>query len=214
MSWRLAKSLEQLRSEVNTLWPNRSKASDGTIGDAAHGTKTDHYPNPQGVVCAFDLTHDPANGVDCNLLFAAVIKRRHPASKYHIWQDKVVRAYDKPGIPAWTVAPYTKGGHFGHMHNSVGVGPDGQSTGPYDIATPWLVGLTDPAQPEDDLTPEQDRLLRDIFDRVTGMHQGVTTDDGVYHAWTDKRGRGDLRTLDPALQPILDRLDAIEAKLK
>src|SRR5688500_6227543 len=68
---RLADSLRQFRDEVDTRWPNRNKRSDGWLGDAAHqATPSDHNPNPQGVVCAFDLTHDPANGVDCNELFA------------------------------------------------------------------------------------------------------------------------------------------------
>ena len=33
MAWRLAKSLEKLRSQVNAKHPKRSKASDGAIGD-------------------------------------------------------------------------------------------------------------------------------------------------------------------------------------
>jgi len=39
MSWRLARSLEPLRNEVNAAAPNRSKASDGTIGDTAHSSR-------------------------------------------------------------------------------------------------------------------------------------------------------------------------------
>lgn len=33
MAWRLAKSLVTLREQVNALSPNRSRVSDGTIGD-------------------------------------------------------------------------------------------------------------------------------------------------------------------------------------
>ena len=59
MAWRLARSLETLRAQINALSPNRSKASDGTIGDAAHSARTsDHNPDGGGVVRALDLTHD------------------------------------------------------------------------------------------------------------------------------------------------------------
>lgn len=40
MAWRLAKSLVQLREQINALSPNRSKVSDGTIGNAAHSART------------------------------------------------------------------------------------------------------------------------------------------------------------------------------
>jgi hypothetical protein len=75
MAWRTAIALDEYRNEVNRRFPNRSKATDGTIGDNAHagqGQGSDHNPwvmrNGVGVVRAFDLTHDPRNGVDCEKL--------------------------------------------------------------------------------------------------------------------------------------------------
>ncbi|HKV33547.1 MAG TPA: hypothetical protein VJP89_04485, partial [Pyrinomonadaceae bacterium] len=61
MAWRVAKSLLRLREQINELAPNRSKASDGTIGDAAHASrKSDHNPwvkdGSIGVVTAMDIT--------------------------------------------------------------------------------------------------------------------------------------------------------------
>ena len=51
--------------------PGRNKASDGTIGDAAHqATSSDHNPRlirglgATPVVTAADITHDPARGAD------------------------------------------------------------------------------------------------------------------------------------------------------
>lgn len=35
MAWRLARSLEKLRTQINKAYPNRSKASDGTNWAAA-----------------------------------------------------------------------------------------------------------------------------------------------------------------------------------
>lgn len=75
MAWRLAKSLDKLRTQVNKEWPNRSKVSDGTIGDTAHSSRlSQHNPNSAGVVTAFDITHDPKNGADMNKLKEQLIK--------------------------------------------------------------------------------------------------------------------------------------------
>lgn len=72
MSYYLAPSLVLLRNEVNKRWPNRSKVSDGWIGDAAHSARTsDHNPDwglrgaRRGVVRALDIT---TSGVDVDLL--------------------------------------------------------------------------------------------------------------------------------------------------
>lgn len=68
MSYYLATSLKKLRDEVNVLWPNRSKISDGWIGDTSHqARKSDHNPDYSsgGVVRALDVT---ARGIDVNRL--------------------------------------------------------------------------------------------------------------------------------------------------
>ena len=69
MSWRLARSLAVLRSQINDLSPNRSKISDGTIGNQEHASRvSDHNPNAAGVVTAMDITHDPQHGIDSEKL--------------------------------------------------------------------------------------------------------------------------------------------------
>lgn len=158
-AWRPAKSLVVLREQANTLWPDRSKASDGLIGDTAHAaTASDHNPNQDGVVCAFDLTHDPASGCNCDAISESIRLHPHPDLKYMIWNGRITRAYDKPGIPKFTWSKYTGADpHTNHVHVSVGVGPDGHSVQPYDDEMPWnivsaqSIPATVPEPTEDDM---------------------------------------------------------------
>jgi hypothetical protein len=148
MAWDLAPSLKTLRNQVNAAAPKRNKASDGTIGDAAHAkTKSDHNPNPQGIVCALDLTHDPANGFDADAFAETQRKNPHPDLKYMVWKGRIAsRKYN------WTWRPSS--GHFNHIHVSVGVGTDGQSApGTYNNTSPWNLGGT--PMSADKLTKEE-----------------------------------------------------------
>lgn len=131
--WRVANSINTLRSQLNTLYPNRSKVSDGTIGDTAHAaTVSDHNPDRYGIVRAFDITHDPAHGLDGTKLAAALAASRDPRISYVIWNRRMLRSYPKPGIPAWTWAPYTGSDpHTNHVHLSV------VATGLADSTTAW-----------------------------------------------------------------------------
>lgn len=135
MAWRLARSLETLRSQVDNAYPKRNKASDGTLGDSAHaGTASDHNPNGAGVVCALDLTHDPGNGFDADKLAEAQRRNPHPDLKYMVWRGRIASR-----IHGWTWRPSS--GHFNHIHLSVGVGTDGRSRpGTYDNTTAWQLG--------------------------------------------------------------------------
>ncbi|MQB02542.1 MAG: hypothetical protein GEU78_20460, partial [Actinobacteria bacterium] len=77
MAWRVARSLLTLRDQVDAAAPNRSKRSDGTIGDAAHASRSsDHNPwvkdGATGVVTAIDLTHDPAGGANMHTISEAL----------------------------------------------------------------------------------------------------------------------------------------------
>jgi hypothetical protein len=139
-SWRLAKSLEVLRDEIDAAAPNRSKASDGTIGDDAHqGTASDHNPNGADVVCAIDFTHDPGNGADMHQFAEHLKRHNHIAAKYVIWNRRIwSKARDSEGWrPYGGSNPHTK-----HMHVSAGVGSDGHSTGPYDDMSPWGINTS------------------------------------------------------------------------
>src|SRR5688572_21943479 len=119
MSYRLAKSLEKLRSQVNIAAPGRDKKSDGWIGDSAHfkkGSATDHNPHVKdeatGVVTGMDITHDPANGVDARQLAEDLINSRDARIKYVISEGQICSSKQQP----WVWRKYTgKNGHFHHV---------------------------------------------------------------------------------------------------
>ena len=154
MAWRLAKSLEQLRAEINASAPKRSFASDGTLGDKAHASRPSrHNPNDAGVVCAIDITHDPAHGCDIHAIARDLVTRPHPNLEYVISNGEVAKR--SKGF-AWE--PYTGSNkHNKHAHFAVGVGKDAEPGTPYDDTTPW--GIATPKQEVDDLAGEGPEIL-------------------------------------------------------
>lgn len=140
MAWRLARSLETLRDQVNAKWPGRDKSNDGTIGDASHAvTNSDHNPNPEDAVCAMDITHDP--GVfDAGQFSENLRNIRDPRIKYVIFNGRIFSSTQSPWI--WRARNKGAGDHTEHVHISVGRGPDGQSTNPelYDDPRSWNLG--------------------------------------------------------------------------
>ena len=100
----------QALTDATRRFPNRSRASDGIMGDAAHQRRrSDH-----NLGNAFDLTHDPDNGVNCNAL--ALLAINDERVTYVIWNRQIYnRARAAEG---WR--PY--GGsnpHTHHMHVSI-----------------------------------------------------------------------------------------------
>ena len=112
MSWHLAPALDQLRAEVNALWPNRSKASDGTIGDASHSSRTsDHNPNARRSVNAIDIT---AKGIDTAKLINAA--KAHPSVRYIIHNRRIMNR----DIGNFKARPYNGSNpHVAHVHISL-----------------------------------------------------------------------------------------------
>jgi len=122
MAWRLAKSLVKLREQINALYPNRDRASDGTIGDQRHrASKSDHNPNRAGVVQAIDIDEDLSQGLDAMPIVNALVASRDPRIKYIIYEGRMIRSYRaKNGTPPWTWTKYTGSNpHKHHFHLSV-----------------------------------------------------------------------------------------------
>ncbi|MFA5951483.1 MAG: peptidoglycan-binding domain-containing protein [Hyphomicrobium sp.] len=139
MSWRVANSLDKLRSQVNAAWPKRNKSSDGTIGDAAHASRSsDHNPwvkdGKTGVVTGMDITNDPARGPVSNDLAEALRASRDPRIKYIISNARICSGDAGPSPWAWR--PYSgTNAHRKHVHLSVK-----PEKALYDSVRPWKIG--------------------------------------------------------------------------
>ncbi|HEU4542985.1 MAG TPA: GH25 family lysozyme [Jiangellaceae bacterium] len=125
MVWYLNRALSTMRSEVNTRWSQRDKGSDGTIGDAAHASRSsDHNPDPDGSVDAWDMDVDLRSGNDAAAIeFIKARFQAHPASLYWIHADVICRRADnwlRRSYPAYLeskgVDPSGRNTHTKHVH--------------------------------------------------------------------------------------------------
>jgi len=129
---RVAKSLDKLLAQLNSLFPNRSKVSDGSFADDRHKKlKSDHNANNAGVVTARDFTFDnnPSDGIgiDCNQLAKVLFANKDKRVKYIIWNRQITIQ----GLTGWK--PYNGSNpHDHHLHLSVSSDPK-----LYDDASEW-----------------------------------------------------------------------------
>lgn len=171
MKWRLAKSLQQLVDEVNERWPTRNKSWDGSIGDAAHRKrKSDHNPNPQGVVCAVDITHDPSpNGPNSEALAELLRVRGDRRLQYVISNKKIANMDIQSG--EWRA--YDKHPHDHHVHVSVR-----QDPALWDREEVWLSDIPMPPP----TVPVRPRKLIQVGSRGEDVReiQRIVHVDGIY----------------------------------
>lgn len=133
-AWVVDLGLNKLLAQVNALAPNRSKASDGSIGDLAHaGTVSDHNPedtadadapgNPDEQVDARDITHDPGHGADMAAITEAIRVSRDKRVKYVIFNRRIyhgTRDAARRGLTAYRWYDYFGDNpHTKHAHVSV-----------------------------------------------------------------------------------------------
>lgn len=172
-SWVVDKGLDVLLGQINEAAPNRSKASDGSIGDTAHqATTSDHNPqdtsdssdgnDPDNQVDARDFTHDPAHRADMAKISESLRLSRDRRIQYVIFNRRIFYGRDRNGIPAFTWQPYYgTNPHTGHMHVSVN---DLHN----DETQPWQIGI-------DAMTPEELKSVvwhRDIDTGVRDISAG------------------------------------------
>src|SRR5688572_4669221 len=126
MAWRLARSLSVYIDQINQVAPQRSRASDGTLGDPAHQDRTsDHNPKLIAglgrvpVVTAADITHDPARNCDMGQIAESLRMSRDYRIKYVIFNRRIFSSYAAAGFPPWAWRRYTGANpHTVHGHMS------------------------------------------------------------------------------------------------
>lgn len=174
-AWRLNDALTRWRAAVDVRYPDRDKATDGTIGDPAHAARdSDHNPDPDGTVDAWDMDVDLNGAGKPYAADVEMLKRvfqAHPASRYWIHDDEI--AHRNSG---WVRRPYDpdnpdRNKHRKHVHwNS------NQAT--ETSTAPWII-------PEgDDVTPAESKKLSDTH-YTTAMAIPNPTGDGrvPLHVW-------------------------------
>lgn len=220
MAWRLARSLDQLRDQVNAAWPKRSKASDGTIGDEAHASRSsDHNPwvkeGSMGIVTALDITHDPKSGCDSYKLAEALLKSRDSRIKYVISNGKIAAGSDGPS--PWVWRKYSgANAHAHHVHISVKA-----DKSHYDATQDWNIGAikvvetaaksVEPSKSVYDVVVHRvqtdlDKMGYHEVGEIDGLMGGRTR--GAITAFLTDRHQPAGATITPALLGEIDRAKA------
>lgn len=176
--WRAAESLLTLRRQLNAAYPNRSKASDGLIGDDAHAEDktSDHNPDSNGVVAALDVTHDPSKGLDIAVLSEALRTARDYRIKYVIANKKIFGPFSN-----WQWQNYIGDNpHEKHMHVSV-------NRVIYDDAREWNINaggnmngvtkeeLTQVYKDMDKTNKSNAKLIDDLYKRLDQANKDIAT---------------------------------------
>jgi hypothetical protein len=97
--------------QATKKWPGRNRLSDGICGDARHQRRTSDHNEGN----AFDLTHDPAHGLDTYMLAELMRRKPDPRVKYIISNGRIWNPSISPEWRTYTGDnPHTK-----HMHVSI-----------------------------------------------------------------------------------------------
>jgi hypothetical protein len=118
MSWKLAAAAATLRDQVNTRYPKRDRASDGTKGDDRHARRvSDHNPDRTGYVVALDLDEDgwPAHQF-ADQLIEYMRKSGDKRIKNVVYEGRVASGTYSDQRWVWRSAPSL--GHAHHIHIS------------------------------------------------------------------------------------------------
>jgi hypothetical protein len=198
--WRPGACCLVLREQVDVRAPFRWKASDGTIGDAAHQAEacsSQHNSccirlNGVWIIRAIDITHDPNHGCDIGVIFDRIRASRDPRVRYLIFNDRICYPTARNGYAAWAWQPYQptnpkRDRHRNHGHLSTFDSPVlFDNTRAWSIGGPTPPGVQPAATKEDDVS----MLATDNGKRLYACDLQTSTlvwDEGMV-----ERHRGDI----------------------
>lgn len=166
MAWRLAPSLKNLFAEIDAVWPNRDRRTDGSIGDAAHqATTSDHNPDSRGIVHAIDIDRD---GIDPYYVVGQCIDDTRPTS-YVVYNRQI---WSRTRL--WVPRPYTGSNpHTDHIHVSIQYGEHWESGNwTWGIATGGQGGFLSSISAADDMS-NWENVFQDAGDLFGGSGDSV-----------------------------------------
>lgn len=189
--WYLNRALTNFRNEVNSRWPNRDKKSDGTIGDLAHSlTSSDHNPDGDGSVDAWDMDKDGVDVNACKKAFEA-----HPAAKYWIHQDKISFKSEGWKPRSYAYAGPNRNRHDQHIHWN--------SDQRYENSNlPWFT--------EDEDMTEQQAYVQHVMNYRTEAIKSNRVTINI-PAFGDNKASAETNQLAVILNNIMADLDALKA---
>jgi endonuclease/exonuclease/phosphatase family metal-dependent hydrolase len=135
--WKPSEAGQQLFAQVNKLWPNRDKRTDGTIGDLAHcgpgAPPSEHCPDPAtGYVRAVDIDADLGPKGESQRLADAIVQAGKAGDKrlWYVIHNGRIRSVTY----GWEDRPYNGSNpHTSHIH--VSFKPSGDKDGsPFDLS--------------------------------------------------------------------------------
>jgi hypothetical protein len=117
--------------QATALKPTRKKLSDGLLPSAAHVKASPNSDHNTGL--AVDLTHDPKNGIDCEVIFEKL--KEDERVKYLIFNKKIwSRDKARSGN-----RPYTgSNSHVKHLHISINASKSNDTS-------PWFWWMNQPS---------------------------------------------------------------------
>ncbi len=118
--------------------------------------QSDHNPDGRGIVHARDFTHDPARGADMHAIMSSLSASGDSRIKYLIWNRRITQW--QGGRLVWVGYSGTNP-HDKHAHVSVNIAGE-------DDTRSWNIGG---GNQEDEMTPDQARQLKWVYDRLVGM---------------------------------------------
>jgi hypothetical protein len=193
MGWVLTKGMQNLRGQVDGVFPDRDKTSDGTIGDQAHSSGTSgHNPDLTGSaeykdgdsldeVRAWDMDSDLRfTGVTAQMVVDHIRKLPNVSSvlRYMIYNRKIYEASN-----GWAARDYTGASpHTEHIHYSGAYSQSADSDTTFDYRLNELTGGDDMFLPKKGDSGEPVKYWQYILNDL-GFSVGAV--DGDYGSKTE-----------------------------